>query len=80
MEEIREVTEIQLVIYAPKTDYALTPVKDNLDTFNASNLISAAKKILDRTGLVKKERVEVTSNTVGMFILSPKQDEKNKQN
>ena len=25
-EEIREVTELQLAMYAPKTDYALTPV------------------------------------------------------
>jgi hypothetical protein len=35
-------------------------------------LDKAAKEILDRTGLVKKERVEVTGNTGGIFILPPK--------
>ena len=73
-EEIREATGTLLAIYAPKAAYALTSVLDNPDTFNARQIISAAKEVLDRTGLVKKERVEVTSNSGGIFILPPKQE------
>ena len=38
----------------------------------AKNAIAAAKEVLDRTGLVKKEKVEVETNGGGMFILPPK--------
>ena len=72
--EIREATETLLAMYAPRAAYALTSILDNPDTFNARHIISAAKEVLDRTGLVKKERVEVTGNTGGIFILPPKQD------
>ena len=40
----------------------------------ARNAISAAREVLDRTGLVKKEKVEVKANTGGMFILLQKHD------
>ena len=36
------------------------------------NAISVAREVLDRTGLVKKEQLEVTANTCEMFILPPK--------
>ena len=70
--EIREATETLLAVYAPKAAYALTSVLDNTDALNARHVISAAKEILDRTGLVKKERVEVTGSAGGIFILPPK--------
>ena len=35
----------------------------------ARNAISAAREVLDRTGLVTKEKVEVKANIGGMFIL-----------
>ena len=73
-EEIREATEILLVIYAPKAAYALTSIIDNPDTFNARHIILAAKKLLDRIGLFKKDRVGFTSNLGGIFILPPKQE------
>ena len=38
----------------------------------ARNAISAAREILDRTGLIKKEQIEVTNNGGGMFVLPPK--------
>ena len=72
--EIRETTETLLAMYAPKAAYALTSVLDNPNTFNAKHIISAAKEVLDRTGLVKKEQVEITSNSGGIFILPPKQE------
>ena len=73
-EEIREATETMLSMYASKAAYPLTSVLENPNTFNARHLISAAKEILYRTGLVKKERVEATSNSGGIFILPPKQE------
>ena len=71
--EIREATETLLAMYAPKAAYALTSILDNPDVLNARHIISAAKEVLDRTDLVKKERVEVTGNSGGVFILPPKQ-------
>ena len=38
----------------------------------ARNSIAAAREILDRIGLVKKEQIEVTNKGGGMFILPPK--------
>ena len=72
--KIRETTETLLAMYAPKAAYALKSVLENPDTFNARHLISVAKEILDRMGLVKKERLEVTSNLGGIFILPEKQE------
>ena len=68
-----EATETMLAMYATKAAYALSSVLNNSDTFNARHIISAAKQVLNRTGLVKKERVEVTSNSGGIFILPLKQ-------
>ena len=68
-----EATETMLAMYATKAAYTLSSVLNNSDTFNARHIISAAKQVLNRTGLVKKERVEVTSNSGGIFILPLKQ-------
>ena len=73
-DKIRETTETLLAMHAPKAACALTSVLDNPDTFNARHLISAAKEVLDRTDLVKKERLEVTSNSGGIFIVPPKHE------
>jgi hypothetical protein len=41
----------------------------------ARNAVAAAREILDRSGLVKKEQVEVRGPEGGIFILPPKQTE-----
>ena len=41
-------------------------------SMGARNAISAAREILNRAGLVKKEQVEVSGNNGGVFILPPK--------
>jgi hypothetical protein len=72
--EIREATELLLAMYAPKAAFALTSVLDNPDTFNARHLISAAKEVLDRTGLGVRSQLDLSTNTHGsIFILPPKQ-------
>ena len=44
-------------------------------TESNENAISAAREVLDRSGLVKKEQIEVTNTGGGMFILPPKTGE-----
>ena len=58
-------------MYTPKAAYSLTSILDNPDALNERHEISASKEILDRTGLIKKERVEATGSAGGIFIFSP---------
>ena len=58
----------------PKAAFGMIDVLDDPNTLGARNSISAAREILDRTGLVKKEKIEVTGATGGIFILPPKQE------
>ena len=50
-------------------------VLDDPSAMGARNSIAAAAQILDRTGLVKKEQVEVKNTGGAMFILPPKSDD-----
>jgi hypothetical protein len=69
--EIKEAAETLLAIYAPKAAYSLTKLLDNPDTFNARNIISASKEILDRTGLGVKAQKEIDYNNEGAIIILP---------
>lgn len=71
-EEILERATMMLALNAPKAAFGMVGVLDDPTALGARNQISAAKEILDRTGLVKKEQVEVTATGGGMFILPPK--------
>ena len=74
-EEITERAGMMLAINAPKAAFGIIDVLDDPSSLGARNAISAAREVLDRTGLVKKEQVEITANTGGMFILPPKTSE-----
>ena len=41
-------------------------------SLGARNAISAAREVLDRSGLVKKEQIEVNNTGGGLFVLPPK--------
>lgn len=71
--EIKAATELLLAMYAPKAAYSLVSILDNPDTFNARSIIAASKEVLDRTGFIKKEGLELTGNGARLFILPPKQ-------
>jgi hypothetical protein len=71
-EEITERAGMMLAINAPKAAFGIIDVLDDPSSLGARNAISAAREVLDRTGLVKKEQVEITANTGVMFILPPK--------
>ena len=71
-DEITERAGMMLAMNAPKAAFGIVDVLDDPSAMGARNAISAAREVLDRTGLVKKEQLEVTTNTGGMFILPPK--------
>ena len=77
-EEIIEQASMMLAMNAPKAAFGIVDVLDDPSAMGARNSISAAREILDRSGLVKKEQVEVTSTGGGMFILPPKSDDLDK--
>ena len=54
---------MMLAINAPKAAFGIIDVLDDPSSLGARNAISAAWEVLDRTGLVKKEQVEVSGKT-----------------
>ena len=71
-EEITERAGMMLAMNAPKAAFGIIDVLDDPSALGARNAISAAREVLERTGLVKKEQVEVSGNAGGIFILPPK--------
>lgn len=74
-EEVIERASLMLALNAPKAAFGIVDVLDDPSAMGARNSIAAAREILDRSGLVKKEQVEVTNNGGGMFILPPKSND-----
>ena len=72
-EEIIERSQMLLARNAPKAAFGMLNVLDDPSAMGARNAVSAAKEILDRTGLVKKEQIEVKGPEGGIFIMPPKQ-------
>lgn len=72
-DEIIERSSMMLAMNAPKAAFGIVGVLDDPSALGARNAISAAREVLDRTGLVKKEKIEVSNSGGGMFILPPKQ-------
>ena len=66
--EITERAGRMLAMNSPKAEFGIVDVLDDPSAVGAHNAISAAREVLDRTGLVKKEQLEVTANTGGMFF------------
>jgi hypothetical protein len=71
-EQITEKASMVLAMNAPKAAFGIVGVLDDPSAMGARNSVAAAREILDRTGLVKKEQVEVTGPENGLFILPPK--------
>ena len=70
--EIIEATNQFLARVAPKAVMSIAGVLDNPTELGLSYKIAAAKDLLDRAGVVKTERIEVSN---GLFILPPKEKE-----
>lgn len=71
-EQITERAQRYLAANAPKAAFGLVNVLNTPDALGARNAVAAAKEVLDRTGIVKKEQIQVEATGGGMFILPPK--------
>ena len=72
-DEIVDRASMVLAMNAPKASYSMVDVLNDPGSMGARNAVAAATQILDRTGLVKKEQVEIKGPEGGIFILPPKQ-------
>lgn len=76
-EEITDRASMMLAMNTPKAAFGIVDVLDDPTGLGARNAISAAREVLDRSGLIKKEQIEVTNNGGGMFVLPPKVSDEN---
>ena len=74
-EEINDKASMTLAMNAPKAAWGMVDVLNDPSAMGARNTVSAAREILDRTGLIKKEQVEVKNTGGAMFILPPKSED-----
>ena len=73
-EEILEATQTYMARNAPKAAVAITSSLDDPTQLGIRDRMSAAKELLDRTGLIKTEKVQVET-TGGVMLMPPKDNE-----
>jgi len=71
-DEIIKRASLMLAMNTPKAAFGIVGVLDDPSAMGARNAVAAAREILDRTGLIKKEQIEVKGAEGGIFILPPK--------
>ena len=74
-EEILEATQIYMASNAPKAAIAMVSGIDTPTELGTRDKLSAAKELLDRTGLIKTEKIQVESSG-GVMLMPPKKVEK----
>ena len=74
-EQITERASMVLAMNSTKAAWSMVDVLDDPGAMGARNSIAAASQLLDRTGLIKKEQLEVKNTGGAMFILPPKSDD-----
>lgn len=72
-EEILAATRAFISRTAPKAAYSLSNILDHPTQLGVRDKLAAAKDVLDRVGIVKTDKVELTGNSI--FILPPKREE-----
>ena len=75
-EQIVERAKEYLAAVSVKAVMGLDNCLDDPTALGNKSTIAAAREVLDRVGIVKKEQVEVSGNVGGLFILPPKDGEK----
>ena len=73
-EEILEATQTYMARNAPKAAVAITSSLDDPTQLGIRDRMSAARELLDRTGLIKTEKVQVET-TGGVMLMPPKDGE-----
>jgi len=71
---IVDAAQTMMAMNAPKAAASLAGVFTDPSALGARNIVAAAKEVLDRAGVVKREQLEVKGPEGGIFILPPKQD------
>jgi len=71
-DEILEMTKEYMALNAPKAAVGLTTILDSPSELGNQHRLSAAKEILDRVGIHKTDKVELSAPT-GIMILPPKE-------
>ncbi len=71
-DEIVEATKTYLARSGPKAAIGVVDVLDNPTNLGVKEKLAAAKDILDRIGVSKTEKVDVTSN--GIFLMPAKRE------
>jgi hypothetical protein len=71
-EEILEATQLFMARNAPKAAMAMVGGLHDPTELGIRDKMSAAKELLDRTGLIKTEKVQVEA-TGGVMLMPPKQ-------
>lgn len=71
-DEIVDRASMVLAVNAPKATFSMVDVLNDPGAMGARNAVAAATQILDRTGLIKKEKIEIKGPEGGVFILPPK--------
>ena len=76
-EEIITRAEEQLAAFAPRASMGMINALDEDGSLPGANIrMEAAKQILDRVGLSKKEKLDITAKVQhGVFILPPKSND-----
>lgn len=72
-DEIAEATRAYFAQTAPKAVMALVSAINNPTELGIKDKMAAAKDLLDRAGLGKVEKVDVSSSSGGIFYLPPKE-------
>ena len=73
-EEILEATQMFMASNAPKAALAMVSGIDDPTELGTRDKLSAAKELLDRTGLIKTEKIQVESSG-GVMLMPPKKVE-----
>ena len=75
-EEILEATQMYMARNAPKAAMAMTGALYDPTELGIRDKMAAAKELLDRTGLIKTEKVQVETSG-GVVLMPPKNSEDN---
>ena len=70
-EEIIEATQLYMASNAPRAAVAMVDGIDNPTELGTRDKLSAAKELLDRTGLIKTEKIQVEASG-GVMLMPPK--------
>lgn len=74
-EEVIDAAQMMMAMNAPRAAMSMVGLLNDPNVLGARNLVQAAKEILDRAGVIKREKVEISGPESGLFILPPKQED-----